>query len=176
MENASVQADGDIYMDSIVNSEVFCNGRIITKTGRGVIIGGKVIAMGGIEAKIIGNKTGRVTVLSIEATPQFLQKKETLEKELEHLEHDLRKGEIAQSMGESVLDMKILQMKQNKQKQRLAELEDQEALIIRGQIVVDRLYPIVQVSLNGAALTVLKQYDDCRIYFDAADTDVKIMS
>ena len=176
MENASVQADGDIYMDSIVNSEVFCNGRIITKTGRGVIIGGKVIAMGGIEAKIIGNKTGRVTVLSIEATPQFLQKKETLEKELEHLEHDLRKGEIAQSMGESVLDMKILQMKQNKQKQRLAELEDQEALIIRGQIVVDRLYPIVQVSLNGAALTVLKQYDDCRIYFDAADNDVKIMS
>ena len=92
------------------------------------------------------------------------------------LEHDLRKGEIAQSMGESVLDMKILQMKQNKQKQRLAELEDQEALIIRGQIVVDRLYPIVQVSLNGAALTVLKQYDDCRIYFDAADNDVKIMS
>ena len=79
-------------------------------------------------------------------------------------------------MGESVLDMKILQMKQNKQKQRLAELEDQEALIIRGQIVVDRLYPIVQVSLIGAELTVLKQYDDCRIYFDAADNDVKIMS
>jgi len=176
MENASVQADGDIYMDSIVNSEVFCNGRIITRTGRGVIIGGKIVAMGGIEAKIIGNKTGRVTVLSIEATPQFLQEKEMLEKELNHLEHDLRKGEIAKSMGETALDMKILQMKQRKQKQRLAELEDQEALIARGQIIVDRLYPIVHVVLNGAASTVLRQYDACRIYFDAADNNVKIIS
>ena len=176
MENASVQTDGDIYMDSIVNCEVACNGRIVTKTGRGVIIGGHLVAMAGIEAKIIGNKTGRVTVMSIEATPQFLQEKEALERDIFYLESELRQRDFSQSTGASALEHKILQMKMARMKRRLEEMQEQEASVSRGQILAGHLYPIVQLSMNGTASTVLKPYDQCRIYFDAVSRNVKIIS
>lgn len=47
MENANVQVDGDLYVDSIVNCEISCGSRIYAKTGRGVIIGGNVLGDGG---------------------------------------------------------------------------------------------------------------------------------
>ena len=81
MENATVHVWGDVRMDSIVNCDVSANGKVIATTGRGVIIGGTVRSMGGIEAKTIGNIAGRLTVLTIGPTPRFLEEKSQAERE-----------------------------------------------------------------------------------------------
>jgi len=56
VEGQTVYGNGDIYVaEEIIHSNVVCGGRIIVKFGKGAVIGGKLIAREGINAKIIGN-------------------------------------------------------------------------------------------------------------------------
>lgn len=174
MENASVFADGNISMDSIVNCDVSCNGKLIVRSGRGVIIGGTALAMRGIEAKIIGNKAGRITVLSIGPTMQFLRARELAEKDLENVEYKLRKARLSDADGKVALNQRILELKRNKLTQTLENMADTEKLISHSHIRADKLYPIVQVSISGVALSVLEPYDGCTIYLDSREDMIAV--
>ena len=176
MENASVQADGDIYMDSIVNCDIFCNGKIVVKSGRGIIIGGNAVAMGGIEAKIIGNKAGRLTVLSIEPTMQFLRAREQTEKELENIDFEIKKLRMATIAGKAALDLRILELKQSKLKRDLEELLEKQSLISQSRILAEKIYPIAQVSINSVVKSLIEPCSRCRIYLDAKEGEIVVSS
>jgi len=62
LQNATVEVQRDIYVgNSCVQSNVYCNGKMILKRQKGTIIGGIVYAMEGIDAKIIGTDLGAKT-------------------------------------------------------------------------------------------------------------------
>lgn len=167
MENASVHADGDVHMDSIVNCKVSCNGRLLICSGRGAIIGGSAVAMGGIEAKIIGNKAGRLTTLSIGPTMQFLRESEQAERELETVEGELKKEKEIGQTEKVGLNQHILELRKRKIQQSLQELEAKKAMLVQGRIKADRLYPIAQISINSISMSVLEPHADCEIYLNA---------
>lgn len=174
MENASIYANGDVYMESIVNSDISCNGRLVVRSGRGVIIGGTALVMGGIDAKIIGNRAGRLTVLSIGPTMQFLREKEQAEKELESVEFELKKAQMTVTTGKTALNQRILELKQSKLKQTLQELEEREARVVRSRVRADKLYPIVQVSINSIVKSLIEPCLMCSIYLDTQADSVAV--
>ncbi len=174
LENATARADGDIYMDSIVNCEVHCNGKVVVRSGRGVIIGGHIMAMRGIEANIIGNKAGRLTTLSLGATPRFILQKEYLNRELDMIEHELNQLKAKNKDKKGSLELKILQMKQRQLLQRMDEIRKEEKNIERASIQIGKLYPIVQVTINGNLLELMESYNNCRIYMNTAEKCVAV--
>lgn len=168
MENATVSAMGEVRMDSIVNCDISARGKIIVKTGRGVIIGGTVRGMGGIDAKTIGNFAGRLTTLVIGPTPLFVQEKGRIEEELERLEKEIqdKKG-----TGQAAL----LQIKLKPLKKVLEELELQETAASQKQVVAGTLYPAAQVTIGGVVKNITESYSPCRIYLDAKEGIIKII-
>ena len=168
MENATVHAMGEIRMDSIVNCDIAARGKVVVKTGRGVIIGGTVRAMGGIEAKTVGNIAGRLTTLSIGPTPWFLQERAKVEEELEAIQQEIRlkKGTNAAA---------VLQMKEKPLQKTLEEMEFQIAAAAQKQIVAATLYPMAQISINGVQKNLTHSYSPCRIYLDAKEGVIKVI-
>lgn len=168
MENATASAMGEVRMDSIVNCDISARGKITVKTGRGVIIGGTVRSMGGIEAKTIGNIAGRLTTLSIGPTPLFLQEKNRIEEELEQIQEEMKKqGDRASA---------LLKMKEKPLKKALEELEFQVAAAAQKQIVASSLLPMAQVTINGVLKNIAHAYSPCRIYLDAKESTLKIVN
>ena len=167
MENTSVHADGDIRMDSNVNCDVSANGKVIATTGRGVIIGGTVRSMGGIEAKTIGNIAGRLTVLTIGPTPRFLEEKSQAEREREEIRQQLEQGTAKKNTA-------ILQMKAKVLDKKLEQLEVREAASAQRQVVSSKLLPIVQVTIHNITKSIIDSYGTCRIYLDQKEAAIKI--
>lgn len=168
MENATVHVWGDVRMDSIVNCDISARGKVVVKTGRGIIVGGTVRAMGGIEAKVIGNRAGRLTILSIGPTPWFLRERAKVEEELEKIRQEIR---LKQGTGPAAL----LQMKEKPLKKTLEEMELREAAAAQKQILAGTFYPVAQVSINNVQRNVTDYYSPCRMYLDAKEGAVKII-
>ncbi len=167
MENASAQADGNIYASSMVNCSAAANGRVIVKNGLGAIIGGNTVAMCGIEADAIGNKAGRLTVLSIDVTPQFTKKKYYVRKELENIQHSLQEAEAEERMGRGTLALKVLKMKEQKLIEKQEELQKIENDVNLGYISAAKVYPITQVFFGSVNTTVLEMQTSCKFVYDA---------
>lgn len=66
IRNAKIEAFGDVIIEqSVMNSEIKSDGRIVCISGKGVIIGGKMSATSGIFANIIGAPSGTQTELLV---------------------------------------------------------------------------------------------------------------
>ena len=64
-ENAFVEAQGDIDVGYVLNSDVKCKGKLTTKGKKSMICGGKVNAIEGISTSVIGSKQGVETYVSV---------------------------------------------------------------------------------------------------------------
>jgi hypothetical protein len=65
INSANVYAKGDIETNAIMNSTVKCDGRIVVKGRKGLIVGGDISSKGDIEAKTVGSELGVVTSLKL---------------------------------------------------------------------------------------------------------------
>ena len=167
MENATVHVWGDVRMDSIVNCDISARGKVVVKSGRGIIVGGTVRAMGGIEAKVIGNRAGRLTILSIGPTPWFLREKAKIEEELEKIQQEIYLNQGTNAAA-------LYQMKEKPLKKTMEEMELRVAVAAQKQIVAEKLYPMAQVSIGGVQRNITDYYAPCRVYLDAKEGAVKI--
>ncbi len=168
MENATVHVWGDVRMDSIVNCDISARGKVVVKSGRGIIVGGTVRAMGGIEAKVIGNRAGRLTILSIGPTPWFLREKAKIEEELEKIQQEIYLNQGTNAAA-------LYQMKEKPLKKTMEEMELRVAVAAQKQIVAEKLYPMAQVSIGGVQRNITDYYAPCRVYLDAKEGAVKII-
>lgn len=165
VENATIRAEGDVRMDSIVNCDVAAKGRVVTKTGRGTIIGGTIRSMEGIEAKTIGNIAGRLTTMIIGLTPKFREEQARLEDELSKL------YEMEHKLGSA-----IVQMKEKPLKAALEEMDRVEEAVSRKQIVASKLLPMAQVTIGGLVKNITDTFSPCRIYLDAKEGMIKVIN
>lgn len=156
LENVSARVSGDVITESIVNSQVSCDGSIFVTTGRGVVVGGRLLAMNRIEAKIIGNKVHGSTVLLIEPSPHFQELKMQLG--IEYAGVNNSDGE--QPEGEN-------RDRKEKLEKMIEELDEQENLTKNGQIVADIIYPVTEVSFQGFSRTIETVENSVRLFRDS---------
>jgi len=126
MVNARVECKGDMLIESqIVNCDVTSAGKVIIPNGR--IVGGQVIALGGIECLEVGAQLGTKTVLIV-SLEQF-QTSET-----RSIDQDLDKQEKAAAKLENLLGpffkdrSAINQLPHDKMKQVLDQIRELDAI------------------------------------------------
>lgn len=85
-ENSDITSDHDITSEALINCKLYCGGILKVLGGKGVIMGGSCVCLGGLEAKYIGSK-------SFTATAIVLGDNAVMTGELKELEASLAKIE-----------------------------------------------------------------------------------
>lgn len=97
VENGSVSADNVKVYQAIMHSNVRAKNNIIVKGGKGLIVGGKVMAQHLIEADIIGSSLATKTEIVIGLEPELREDLNNNNQELKNINKNLDK--IAKSMN-----------------------------------------------------------------------------
>ncbi|MDR3294354.1 MAG: FapA family protein [Clostridiales Family XIII bacterium] len=75
IESGTISADGDIFADYIIDSQVACKGNVLLSGKKSVLVGGKTSVLGELAANYIGNERGirtRVELMEIPVDEEVL--------------------------------------------------------------------------------------------------------
>lgn len=124
IENATVSVQENLQTDAIINAGVYCDGEVLVRSGRGVIMGGRVWAAQRVNAAIVGSKSERRTSIVLGGLPCTSFEREQARRELKSLETEREKLECQpdSSVKDSLLSK--LRIKINVAELRLQQLED----------------------------------------------------
>lgn len=90
LESCTVKAKNGVYAESIINSSIYTDDCVSVDRGKGIILGSTFVARNYLQAKIIGNQSGRVCTIKLGTNYNIAEEKATLTKELDELEKGLR--------------------------------------------------------------------------------------
>lgn len=170
LRNSIVHVRGNLYADSLVNCEVYCDGEVHICSGRGTIIGGVIRAAHSVNAKIIGSRSESPTAVFLGSHPcmdfekDFIMRKiEDMENELEHLERQPDSPVKAQRMSKLRLDLSVGKMKLGqfdkdleKEKKKM-EKEGMENCRLK----CDLAYPGMTLTIGKETLHLMQETSMC---------------
>jgi len=193
LENTAVHAVGDIHIESAINSQIYSQGTIFVTDGRGVVIGGTLTAMGGIQVGMAGNRTFRATSLIIGTTPRFMEEKRQavrryvqamseldINEDQQHtVNEQLRRLQSAptmtpalkQALGQLVEKLKalssakaILKLRMENCETHLAEFNEREKAVLKGGIYMEKAFPGVHISIGSEQRQLTLDESCCHYY------------
>lgn len=182
LENSTIYTGGFIHAESIVCCDVFCDNTVSVRYGKGVIIGGNIMAMHLIEARIIGSKANRETAITLGVMPHVVTEKKEVEKELktvkdtlEKLEKNINYLKSLTSLSpekEAILRQLVGQRDLYKNSdwelaERLQELELKISDNKNCRIKCDTLYPPTRITINGQMSLISYMAYKCNIYLSS---------
>lgn len=85
VERCIIKADGNIYADSILDSEVTAKQKVIVSSKKGLVVGGVITGVQGVVAKEAGNETGVATTLQAGIVQEEVEKATELSEQREKL-------------------------------------------------------------------------------------------
>ncbi|MDD6057520.1 MAG: FapA family protein [Clostridiales bacterium] len=166
-EFTTIECDGDIHADVMLECDVTCQGQIFLNSSKGKIIGGNVRAIRGIEVTTLGNDAEKRTYVYVGAGVEIYSELREIEKKIETTRAELDKIEetlkqfavLEQERGVSYANdprrMGLLRMKIK----NTALLASDEAEETRLRILAD--------SALGATVRVLREvYPGVTIHID----------
>ncbi len=190
-EAANINARGNVKANYIMNSTINAMGRVIVSGSKGMLLGGRINAVGGVDTYNLGNRLHLKTILNIGRNElyesemrQYEKQREKLLSDLDALEREWGKVTAIIDEGREVpeeIQRKILAAIQV-QSQKLAELdgeaskltnlteqEGKQPVCVRG-----RAYEGSVVILNGIAYTLSAEVR--RVLFRLRGKQVVMMS
>lgn len=169
LEHCTVYALESVQADCIINCNIYSNGTVKARTGRGTIIGGAIRAAREISAVTAGSKAERKTALYLGGVPceeaermQVLQEIEAAERTMAELSRSqdsdatLRLSKLR--LNQCVAKMKLEKFDRDLESCLANTLED-EAL----RFVCDSAYPGVVVTIRHKEYRVTQLERDCII-------------
>lgn len=198
LDNCVAYAGKSVFADSIISSQVYSDESIQVTSGRGVIIGGSLVAANSIKARTVGTESGRKTELElgtlsyvkIERGNDSAEFKEALN-ELSNLERDIAFLQKRQKNQER-------QAEQNEETQadpRLAaallrktavcarveeltirqqELEDKKPDLTKCRFECATVNPPTMLTIGGAVWKFEEVKNNCAAWLDKETGEVKI--
>lgn len=171
-ENSKVTADGTVESVSFVGGEIFSRQKIIA-SGKGVIMGGKLTALDGIEASVIGSDKYVKTELTLGNNAVLSKERDSLEKQIVEMEDKVDQlGKILATLAEMQKKAKLspdreqmksdslrnrlrIQSQIKRYKARIAEIDETLLLTQNLSISCKRMfYPGVILRINSCVMTV----------------------
>ncbi len=193
-ENANLRALGDVHVNrAIMHSDVQAGGDVIVK-GKGLIVGGQVMAGNKIEAKVIGSSLATSTIIKVGVDPKLRDRVLSIEEKLENDHQSLEKAMKAivlllkkrKTEGSLSSDKKKLLMKmaatRDQLEARIEELEHERDLLTerlehlqQGRISVqDTIYSGVELTIGSATTRISEKKS--HLVFVNEDGDVATRS
>lgn len=170
-EAANINARGNVKANYIMNSSINTMGRVIVSGSKGMLLGGKISAVRGVDTYNLGNRLHLKTILDIgrnalyeKEHAGYEKKREKLLEDLKALEQEWEKIIQLEEAGRAVPEeiQRKIHAAMEVQGQRLAELDGEDAKLanLTGQaakepvIVRGRAYEGSVVILNGIKYTL----------------------
>lgn len=195
LQNAQIEVQRDIFIgNSCIQSTVYCNGKMYLQKQNGVVIGGVVNALCGIEAKTIGNVIGTKTEIVV--GNDFLMQKTTMEirKTLKIYKDNLQKidtvlspimkhiqNRIPISMEKKNRLMMIVgrrkQIKKNMEimNWKLKDIEERVHADITAVVKVsDTMFPDVTVRINDRVKVITEPCHHITVYYNKLNQELDI--
>lgn len=138
-EGANINAGGNVKANYIMNSTINTMGRVIVSGSKGVLMGGTISAVKGVDTYNLGNRLHRKTLLDIGRNELYVKRqeeyaanRERLLSELEELERDWNKIMMFFSMGKEVPEetQRKVHAAIEVKKQQLAELDGEASKLV----------------------------------------------
>lgn len=178
LENCTAASGGDIIAESIIWSDLFCRGSVTVTAGRGVIIGGSVVALESITAKVVGNSSRRHIDITLGCPPEILEKRDKLEAELSVLQKELSgmikdlsflQGKTEdprrnKQYNELCLKKPLLQMRERRMAAQLKDAYEIIAAAKRGTLRCETLFPPARIFIGAGTQMVNEVHNNCLIY------------
>lgn len=169
LESTSVCARGDLQADYIVNCEIYCDGVVQVRTGKGIIMGGNINAAKEVSASIVGAKSEILTNITLGGRPCENFERGLLEHELEELEKELEKTERQINSPTKLSTMSKLRMKIVVSKSKLAQLDKEKEMLQeentaeqpKGKLVCGVAYPGTQINIKGVSMRLAHETHMC---------------
>lgn len=190
IQNAKVEVRGNITTEAIMHSEVAANNIYVDK-GKGLIVGGEVMAAHYISAKTIGSPMATRTHVQIGVPPHIFNEYKEVEKVYFETKEDLKKIEQSitflmtkQAQGQLPQDkLELLkklfmtrEQKQDAQKQvstRYKELLSNIENTTTSEIKIrDILHPGTKVTIGNLVKYIKEEYRYCKI--KKSDLDIVV--
>ena len=180
MENTNVICHQDVYASTIINSNITCGGSVIVKEGKGILIGGSIVAGVSVEAKRIGNQSGCETVIKIghamqdEENLEYLRKqlkenRDTLDKIQKNINYLQGKPSLPADKQELLEKLQVQSVlyidKIDVIAEKLEKLENERPDFSKCRVRSDIIYPTTKISLDYAKLTVRDTTAMCMVYY-----------
>ncbi len=182
LENCTVQCGGKLFSESLINCTVTANDLVNVTSGRGVIIGGTIMACNSVEAKIIGNRSHRTTTIIIGTTPSILMERDQIVTEVERLQRDREELEknvsyLERNNAEDNVQMKalytqmklrlsVVRMQYSVAQKKLEKLDNQRRDMSKCFVKAGDIYPITHVTVSRESTIISTQTKMCNIHCD----------
>lgn len=168
LENSNVHARENLQADSIVNSDVYCDGDIEVRSGRGIIVGGRIRAARKISAKKVGSKMESQTAIFLGGEPCVEFDRQVLAENIERCEKDLERLERRPDSPDKIERMNSIQFELTADQMRLEQMDeeikhfDEEVQNHGGcRLTCDLAYPGIVLNINEAMLKLKNETSMC---------------
>lgn len=157
LENCCVYAMEDLHADCVINCDMYCDGLVEVRSGRGTIIGGSIRAGHEVSAGVLGSRSECHTDVVLGGLPCQEFDHEVLVREIADLEEQLEKTEQQPDSPTKFTRLGKLRMQLSVNKSKLeqfdkdmeAEEEEQESPGVR-RLTCGVAYPGASVTIGSA--------------------------
>ncbi len=170
IESTSIYVRENLDAECVINCDVFSDGKITVRSGRGTIIGGQVCAAHEVSANTIGARSEAHTVVKLGGRPCEEFERENLAKEIMDLEKEMEKLERqpdSPAKARQLAKMRV-QISANKLKLQQFDKEmeklDEQANIDeygKGRLVCNIIYPGTEINIGRSTLRVTRENRMC---------------
>ena len=124
IENATIYVRENLQTDAIINGGIYCDGEVLVRSGRGVIMGGRVWAAKKVSATTVGSKSERRTSIVLGGLPCTSFEREQVRRELKELEIEQERLECQPDNPAKASLLSKVRMKLSTTELRLQQLEE----------------------------------------------------
>ena len=182
-ENTSIEAEGNIQADVLMNCEVDCKGKVTLTGRRASIIGGEIHATGGIEVFSLGNDAETRTYVYAGADPDMNTRIAMLERKISDLKDELAKVErgieqfklleqekhVSYASDPRRMALLRIRIKDNAEiasnETELRKLQELLGRSVGATIkVLDKVYPGVRINIGIEKINVQNQASNIEFY------------
>ncbi len=168
LDNGIVHVRENLYTDSILHSEVYCDGEIQVISGRGTIVGGTVRAAKGINAKVVGNRSESTTNVMLGGQPcadfereLLLKNIADLEEEMETLERQPESPARTKRMNKVRLDLSVDKMKLGQFNKDMEKAEKKQEVLGKSRLKCGIAYPGTVLTIGEETLHLTQETSSC---------------
>lgn len=171
LESCCVYARSSLETDCIMNCDVYSDGKVKVRSGRGAIIGGSVRAAQEIDAGIIGSQAELPTHLFLGGLPCEEFERESLLKEIALLEEEMEKTEQQPDSSVKLSQLSKMRMKILINKKKLEQAEKSLALLREnleeqqneGRLICDIAYRGTEINIGPSSLRLDREIRPCHV-------------
>lgn len=156
-EFTTIECEGDIQADVLMDCNVICHGQLILNGTRGSIIGGKIHAIRGVVVSSLGNDAEKRTEIFVGAGIDVYSRLRVLEKKIEAMRDELNKIEEGLQKFENLSKERGVSYANDPRRTTLLRVKIKDAAILANDEAEAKKLKFLADGARGACVSVIRE-------------------